>query len=309
MRATSRTFGCPDPLDVPLTFGALVHGRHDPSSRIVGTSWWRAMNSPEGPVTVLVCADPGAAAVHVRAWGPGGAWAMEHAAGIVGLDDRPRDFTPAGGIVASLHRRLGGLRVVRLGTALDLAVATIIEQRVTTVEALRSWRMLVRRHGAPAPGGHDLVVPPPAGVLAALADREWRRIEVEERRSSAARRIALDAAGIERAVAAGTGPLERRLLGIRGVGVWTAAHVTHFASGDADAVPVGDWHLPRHVGNALAGEPRADDERMLELLEPFRPHRGRVWRLVVAGTRPPPRRAPKARIHRLMRAEANRGRY
>ena len=80
------------------------------------------------------------------------------------------------------------------------------------------------------------------------------------------------------------------------------------AAGDADAVPVGDWHLPGHVGNALAGEPRADDARMLELLEPFRPHRGRVLRLLVSGVAAPPRRAPRARIHDLMRAEANRGR-
>ena len=110
------------------------------------------------------------------------------------------------------------------------------------------------------------------------------------------------------AVVAGDAVVERRLLGVRGVGPWTAAHVLHFVSADADAVPVGDWHLPGHVGNALAGEPRADDARMLELLEPFRPHRGRVWRLLLRGVRSPPRRAPRARIHDLMRAEANRGR-
>ena len=120
------------------------------------------------------------------------------------------------------------------------------------------------------------------------------------------RRLALEASRLGRAAAIGDSVLENRLIGIAGVGPWTAAHVMHVAAGDTDAVPVGDWHLPRHVGFALANEPRADDARMLELLESFRPHRARVWRLLVAGTRPPPRRAPRARIHDLMRVEAAR---
>jgi 3-methyladenine DNA glycosylase/8-oxoguanine DNA glycosylase len=55
-----------------------------------------------------------------------------------------------------------------------------------------------------------------------------------------------------------------------------------FVLGDADAVPVGDLHLPHEVGSALAGEPHADDTRMLELLEPFRGQRFRLLRLLLA---------------------------
>ena len=58
------------------------------------------------------------------------------------------------------------------------------------------------------------------------------------------------------------------------------------AWGDPDAVSVGDYHLPSLVAWALAGEPNGTDERMLELLEPFRGQRGRVIRLLeVAGVR------------------------
>ena len=46
---------------------------------------------------------------------------------------------------------------------------------------------------------------------------------------------------------------------------------------------VGDYHLPNLVAWALAGEPRGTDERMLELLEPYRGHRGRVQQLLEAG--------------------------
>ena len=52
------------------------------------------------------------------------------------------------------------------------------------------------------------------------------------------------------------------------------------ALGDADAVSVGDYHLPSLVSWALAGERRGTDERMLELLAPFAGHRGRVIRLL-----------------------------
>jgi 3-methyladenine DNA glycosylase/8-oxoguanine DNA glycosylase len=55
------------------------------------------------------------------------------------------------------------------------------------------------------------------------------------------------------------------------------------ALGDADAVAVGDLHLPHLVARWLAGEHRGTDARMLELLEPFRGHRARVIRLLMAG--------------------------
>ena len=58
--------------------------------------------------------------------------------------------------------------------------------------------------------------------------------------------------------------------------------------GDPDAVSVGDFHLPNLVSWALAGEPRGDDARMLELLEPFRGQRARAIRLLeTAGIRAP----------------------
>ena len=61
-----------------------------------------------------------------------------------------------------------------------------------------------------------------------------------------------------------------------GVGPWTVGSVLGPALGDPDAVPVGDFHFPNIVAWNLAGEARGDDQRMLELLEPFRGQRGRV---------------------------------
>jgi 3-methyladenine DNA glycosylase/8-oxoguanine DNA glycosylase len=304
--AASRTMKCAEPIDVGLTFGPLARAGRGLTSLVGVDEWIHAMHSPAGPVTLRVRVERADAAITVQAWGEGRAWVIERAPAITGLEDRPEQFSPGNPLVATLHRRLRGLRVVRLGAVLDLALATTVEQRVTTLEARRSWRALVRRYGEPAPGRYGLVLSPNAQVVARLPDWTWRRIGIEGRRAATMNHLARDASGLDRAAALSDPVLERRLLGIPGVGPWTAAHVLHLAAGDADAVPVGDWNLPRHVGFALAGEPRADDARMLELLEPFRPHRGRVLRLLVSGTRPPPRRAPRAKIHDLMRAEAMR---
>lgn len=84
-----------------------------------------------------------------------------------------------------------------------------------------------------------------------------------------------------------------RLCAVPGVGIWTAAEVACRALGDADAVPVGDFHLPAAVGWALAGR-RVDDAGMLELLAPYAPHRYRVIRLMeISGQGRPPRRGPR----------------
>ena len=298
-----RTLQCTRPLDATLTYGPLTWG---PSSRLTRNEWWRAMNTPDGAATIHVRVDRTSAVVEVEAWGPGREWVLDHAPGITGVHDDDQEFAPAHATVARLHHRLRGLRLTRLGCALDVAAATIVEQRVTSIEARRSWRGLVHRHGSPAPGNCELRVPPTAAVWRALPDWEWRRLGVELRRSKTVRTVAADATSVDRAASGGATPLDQRLRALAGVGPWTSATVVHYVAGDADAVPVGDWHLPRHVGFALAGEPRADDARMLELLEPFRPHRARVWRLIVAGTKRPPRRAPRARIHGLLRAEASR---
>ena len=91
----------------------------------------------------------------------------------------------------------------------------------------------------------------------------------------------------------------RRLTALPGIGPWTAAEVAIVALGDTDAVSLGDYHLPNQVAWALAGEPRADDARMLELLEPWRGHRGRVIRLVVAGAGAAPRFGPRTALRSI----------
>ena len=71
------------------------------------------------------------------------------------------------------------------------------------------------------------------------------------------------------------------------------------ALGDPDAVSVGDYWLKHIVSYALTGEPRGTDERMLELLEPWRGQRGRVCRLLMHGAPPLPRFGPRLPFRNL----------
>lgn len=237
--------------------------------------------------------------VEVEAWGPGAAWLVEHAPAILGLDDDPGAFCPGDPVVRDLHRRLPGLRVGRSGAVTESIVPAIIEQKVTSVEAHRSYRKLVWAHGEPAPGPLGLRLPPSPDVLASLPYHSFHPLGIERRRADTIRRACSYAHRLEEAAAMPAEAARRRLLALPGVGPWTAAVVAGAAFGDPDAVIVGDLHLPSLVSWTLAGEPDGDDARMIELLEPYAGQRARVVRLVVAGGRRPPAHYARRRLRSI----------
>lgn len=263
---------------------------------------WRATRTPDGPATMHL-GESGDDVV-VRAWGPGAAWALEAAPALVGSYDDDSDFRPSHAIVAELHRRLGGLRIPRSQAVVETLVPTILEQKVQGVEAKRSYRHLVHALGEPAPGpagDRGLLLPPSPPRLAATPSYAFHPFGVERKRADAIRRACSHARRMEEAAAMAPADARRRLCALPGVGPWSAAEVAGVALGDADAVSVGDYHLPHDVAWALAGEPRGDDARMLELLEPYRGQRGRVVRLLVAAGIHAPRFGPRMPRHSITR--------
>jgi 3-methyladenine DNA glycosylase/8-oxoguanine DNA glycosylase len=256
---------------------------------------WRATRTPDGPVTTHVSAASGT--LTMRAWGPGAEWAAETFPALVGDEDDETGFEPTGGIVAELRRRLRGLRLCRTGAVVEALVPTIIEQKVIGLEARRSYARLVRAVGERAPAASDaapaLLVPPDPARLARSSTALFHRCGIERRRADTIRLACSYARRLEQVPALPRAEAYGRLTALPGIGRWTAAEVALVALGDADAVSVGDYHLPHQVAWALAGELRGDDARMLELLEPYRGHRGRVIRLVVAGHPGPPRFGPR----------------
>jgi 3-methyladenine DNA glycosylase/8-oxoguanine DNA glycosylase len=263
------------PLDLHATLAPIGLG---PSLFFHGADAWRATRTPEGPATIHLRQRAGK--VEVEAWGPGGAWAAARAQHLCGEQDDPSGFEPKHRVIAELHRRHPGLRLTRTGAVFEALVPAVLAQKVTTIEAEAGYRALVAALGEPAPGPVRLKLPPASRVLARTPYWSFHPFGIERRRAEVIIRAAMSANRLEEITAMDRPTAYRRLEAFPGVGRWTAAKVALVALGDPDAVPVGDYHLPHTVGYALEGTPRSSDERMLELLDPYRGHRARVIRLL-----------------------------
>lgn len=267
----------------------LQHGSGDPTTAVTASTLRRATRTPDGPASFEL--EHHGDEVLVRAWGPGADRTLDRVPDLLGARDDRRSWRPSlHPLVAELDRRLPGLRMVATSAVLETAVPTVCEQRVTAREALRAWRRLVRAWGEPAPGPHGLLLPPPPQTLARMAYHRYHPFGLERRRADTIRALASRAVRLEEALELPPGDRRRRLEAFPGVGPWTSSEVAHVAWADADAVRVGDYHVAPCVVYAMTGYRGGDDDAMLELLEPFRPHRARAARLIMlSGIRPAPR--------------------
>ena len=283
----ARTWWPDWPVDIRATLGCLVRGAGDPAHRIADGRFWRAAHTPDGPATLAVHRHDGA--VRAEAWGPGADWMLAGLPELLGAADDVTGFAPDHPLLRVAWRRHPGLRVPRTRLVLDQLVPAVLEQKVTGVEARRSWRELCQRYGTPAPGPAPagMRVPPTPAVLAGLSDADWHRAGVGPQRRRTIRLACPLSARLEQAVGLPAAAAAQRLRVVPGVGPWTAAEVAQRSFGDADAVSIGDFHLPGLVGWALLGCP-TDDAGMLAALAPYAPHRHRVVRLVeLSGVRRP----------------------
>ncbi|MEU7116545.1 DNA-3-methyladenine glycosylase 2 family protein [Streptomyces sp. NPDC046182] len=282
------------PTDLGLTLGPLRRGPADPTFRTTPDgSVWRSARTPEGPGTLRVALRQGTA--EAEAWGPGADWLLDRLPQLLGADDDPEAFTPRHRLLAATHRARPGLRLTRTGLVLESLIPSILEQKVTTDEAYRAWRLLVRKYGEPAPGpeGHRLHVMPDARTWSLIPSWEWHRAGVDNKRAATILRAVKVARRMEEAAVMKPELAQQRLELVPGIGPWTSAETIQRSNGAPDAVSVGDYHLPSIVGYALAGDRTTDDAAMLELLAPYAGQRHRAARLILLSGRVPPRRAPR----------------
>lgn len=291
-------------MDVGSVLSVHRRGTGDPSYAVDETgAIWRACRTPDGPGTVRIAwrresgETAGGTLAVAQAWGPGAGWLLEALPAMLGAQDRPEEFAPADPVMRELARRHATLRIGRSFLVLESLVPVVLEQKVVGREAWRSWRLLLRRFGEPAPGPAParMRVPPGALTWASIPSWEWHKAGVETVR---ARTIAAAARVAGRLEEIGDLPAEQadaRLQSIPGVGAWTSAEVRQRACGDPDAVSVGDYHLPAIVGMALAGRP-VDDAGMLELLAPYHGHRHRACLLTWYSGARPERHGPRLAI-------------
>jgi 3-methyladenine DNA glycosylase/8-oxoguanine DNA glycosylase len=231
--------------------------------------------------------------------------AVARARGIAGLDDDPSGFDRlalAHPLVAELHRRYPGVRLTRSPTVWEMYARAVIEQLVTGLEAKETRRRIWRRYGDPV-GKSDLMAPPLPAVVARVAPWELRPLGLSLKRAVPLVEGARHAAFLESLRSMTPEIAMAKIQHLRGVGKWTANVVAMRALGHADAVLVGDSGAPFVTTMALTGKRGGDDE-MIACLEPFRPHRARVHRLLEIasfhGGLPgvPPYRLPRIDPHR-----------
>ncbi|GGX76737.1 DNA-3-methyladenine glycosylase family protein [Streptomyces hiroshimensis] len=283
--------------DLGRTLGVLARGPGDPAFRPgPDGSVWRASRTPEGPGTLHVTEQGGS--IHAEAWGPGADRLLETLPALLGAEDAPEAFTPRHRLLHEAHRRHPGLRLARTGLVLESLIPSVLEQKVTSDEAYRAWRLLLQQHGEPAPGpAPRMRVMPSARDWAMIPSWDWHKAGVDGKRSATIVRAARVAARLEEAAAMDDEQASRRLQAVPGIGPWTAAETLQRSNGSPDAVTVGDLHLPKIIGYALAGTRDTDDEAMLELLSPYEGQRHRACRLILLTGARPPRRAPRFSVN------------
>ena len=295
------------------TVSPLQFGPSDPCVRVVDGSFWWVARTPDGLGTLRL--HPDRDGLLATAWGPGASWLLDQADGVAGLRDDVSEFPAVASrhpVVARLARVHAGLRLPATGRLHQRLVRAVLEQKVTGTEAYRAYVGLVRHcHRTdgrePAPGPTPGLLPPPhPATVASTPYWVLHGFGVEQRRADTLARACVEADRLERCTTAAEA--DRRLTAIPGIGAWTSAEVVRDAFGDPDVVSVGDYHIPHMVSWALAGEARAGsrnsrpgqrspaDERMVELLEPFRGHRGRVCVLLERGGLSAPRFGPRMTI-------------
>ena len=287
--------------NLAATLSVYRYGRHDHTTRLAPSEFWRATLTPDGPATLHLRWSHDE--LDAQAWGPGGAWMLARVPQLVGGDDSgftcPDDAHPN---VSRAHRNHPGLRIAASGTLYHELLPVILGQRVTGLEAFRQWSSLTRRLGRPAPGPDPTMLLPPAPQDLLDKPSWWYHpLGIEAKRADGLRMVARYAGHIEGWAAMSSTDAAAKLALLRGIGVWTIGSALGPSHGDPDAVPVGDYHVKNMVAWALAGEPRGTDEHMLDLLEPYAGQRGRVVMLLARDGHAAPKFGPRQRIQPMYR--------
>ncbi len=258
--------------DLGLSTRLQRFGPYDPTFRWQPRQLARAFWTTSGPCTLALRQTT--EGIESEVVGPGAAWTEAFLEQMFNFapQELPQSCSHQG--LRFLSRDLSGLRVGPVPWALEVAVAYVLQQRVRFVEAARSYVELVQAHGLPAPGPLPLRLP--------LNSEQWGRLGVDR----------LQQAGIDpkrartllRVCRLSLDFAPEQLARLHGIGSWTEQSVRGLAFGDPDAVPLGDVHLPRVVGQFLAPGQFTDDARMLQQLEPYRGLRFRVIQWIMAAS-------------------------
>lgn len=279
----------PPPYDFFNTTRMLRTGHRDPTLQREPDGLWRTAHTDDGPATVRLTVGEH---LQAKAWGPGAEQVMQDVPYWAGLHEEPWKL-PSHPATDRLLKQHSGLRGTDTRNMFEALTNAIVHQLITWNEAAAIWRRLCEELGVRAPGPVDMrLSPTPRAILGAGPDR-LRSTGMGGRQSRALMELARVPHVAKRAGGLPTSDALELLQKIPGIGPWSASYALGLFGGRPEPVPLGDYNLPNTLAWVLAGEPRATEERMLELLEPFEGHAYRVVRLVFAAGIKPPRRGPR----------------
>ena len=174
-------------------------------------------------------------------------------------------------LLAPLVRRRPGLRVPRATDGFELAVRAVVGQQVTLAAARRTGGRLVARYGRPLeqPAGAITHLFPTPSAVAEVDSLELRMPRV---RARALRALARGVLGGELDLRPGADREAARsaLLGLPGIGPWTASYVCMRALGDSDAFLPGDAAVRRALQRLGEDGRPAAAQRLAERWRPWR---------------------------------------
>ncbi len=280
----------PDVYDFGLTLRSLGSGPSDPSLIHGPGELFAAIHTTDGPAVLRLTDGPKLTA---QAWGPGSELAVKMAPDLLGLNDSPVTLGHLHPAVRELERRFPGLHLARPGRVFDGLLRVIPQQLVAWKDATVFWRRLVLQFGHEMPGPVPLFLPPSPEVIRAQSAANLQSTGMLPKMARCMIDCARRAKRLDALAEKSSDEFVRLVQVLPGVGPWTAGQLTGFHLAHPDAVIVGDYGMPHSISYVLTGRERSDDAEMLELLEPFRPHRFRVIRLIMQSGIKPPRRGPR----------------
>jgi AraC family transcriptional regulator of adaptative response / DNA-3-methyladenine glycosylase II len=204
--------------------------------------------------------------------------AVQRCRSLLDLDADPvtvSDVLGSDPLLAALVRRSPGRRVPGSVDGAELAFRAVLGQQVSVAGASTIAGRLVARCGEPLPEALAVAADEPGRLFPgpeAVAEAGLDELGIPSARRETLRTLAraLAGGGISLDPGSEREDVEQQLLGLRGIGPWTASYVAMRALGDPDAF------LPTDLGvrRAIARLGHADDRRSVAALA----ERWRPWR-------------------------------
>ena len=268
-----------------LTLSFIGRDPASPTERVEGKRIVRALCLDDSPCLLHIELSPGAATCRLEAPKPVSPRGMAEAHAVtlrlLGLIVDPKPFERRlgrnknhSGLVAGRH----GLRLPQTAEPFEGLVWSIVGQQVNLAFAFALRQRLVALAGTRAESnGAGLLVHPDPASVARLDYRDLTRLQFSRRKAEylidAARALAGGEIALDSLATAPAGRVEKVLLGIRGIGPWSARYVMMRAFAFADCVPVGDSGLRTALASYFALDHRPERRETEALMAEFSPYR------------------------------------